>query len=196
MINKIFKTIYSGGEKIMALVTKRLILRSWKESDAENLFEQAKDPNVGPSAGWSPHQNVDESREVIKNVFCKQECYAICLKEEDAPIGCIGLKLNESTEMTKSDEECELSYWVGKNFWGQGLIPEAASELIRHGFEELNMTQIWCGYYDGNMKSKRVQEKIGFVYHHTCQEVPVPLLGETKIGHINHLTKERWLARQ
>lgn len=65
-------------------------------------------------------------------------------------------------------------------------------ELLRHGFEELGMSIIWCGYYEGNMKSKRVQEKVGFVYHHTCNDVPVPLMGETRIGYTNYMTREQW----
>lgn len=36
-------------------------------------------------------------------------------------------------------------------------MPEAVTELIHHAFEDLNMGTIWCGYYDGNKKSKRVQ---------------------------------------
>lgn len=54
------------------------------------------------------------------------------------------------------------------------------------------MTTIWCGYYEGNQKSKRVQEKLGFEYHHTCDAVPVPLLNETRICHTNIMTKEMW----
>ena len=50
-------------------------------------------------------------------------------------------------------------YWIGKEFWGQGLIPEAARELIRHGFEDLNMNVIWCGYYEGNTRSKEYKRK-------------------------------------
>ena len=51
------------------LETERLILRHWKDSDAEDLYQYAKDPEVGPIAGWPPHQSIDESREVIRNVF-------------------------------------------------------------------------------------------------------------------------------
>ena len=77
-------------------------------------------------------------------------------------------------------------------FWGRGYIPEAAAELIRRGFEDLGMTTVWCRYFDGNQKSKRVQEKLGFVFHHTDSEVPVPLLDEVRTDHTNILTKERW----
>ena len=183
-----------GGEE-MILTTERLVLRRWTESDAESLYEYAKDPDVGPIAGWPPHKSVEESLEVIRNVFSGAECYAICEKGSEKAIGAVELKLNGHTDMTERDDECELGYWLGKPFWGRGYMPEAATELLRHGFADLGMTTIWCGYYEGNIKSKRVQEKVGFQYHHTCDEVPVPLLGETRIGHTNYMTKEQWLGK-
>lgn len=175
--------------------TKRLILRPWEETDVESLYEYAKDPAVGPIAGWPVHTSVENSREVIRNALSAPEIYAVCLKEDNRAIGSIGLKLNGYTDMTDRDDECELSYWLGKPFWGRGIIPEAAREVIRHGFVDLSMKTIWCGYYDGNVKSSRVQEKCGFRFHHTCTDVPVPLMGETRVGHTNILTKEEWEAR-
>lgn len=180
----------------MTLTTERLVLRSWTDKDAESLFEYARDPDVGPIAGWPPHKNVAESLNIIRNVLTGAECYAICEKGSNKAIGAIELKLNGSTDMTKRDDECELGYWLGKPFWGRGYMPEAASELIRHGFEDLEMTTIWCGYYEGNKKSKRVQEKLGFTFHHTCDKVPVPLMNETRIGHTNRLTKEQWIKNK
>lgn len=176
--------------------TERLILRKWKETDAEDLFEYARAPDVGPIAGWPPHRSVEESLDVIRNVFDGAECYAICEKENGKAIGAIELKLNGHTDMTERDDECELGYWLGKPFWGRGYMPEAAKEIIRHGFEDLGMNTIWCGYYDENRKSARVQEKLGFVYHHTCNEVPVPLLNEVRVGHTNIMTKAHWAEMQ
>lgn len=49
--------------------TKRLVLRKWTEADAESLYEYAKDSEVGPIAGWPPHKSVEESLDVIRNVF-------------------------------------------------------------------------------------------------------------------------------
>lgn len=174
------------------LETERLILRKWKKTDAEDLYKYAKDPDVGPIAGWPPHKSVDESLDVIENVFCGAECYAICEKENGKAIGAIELKLNGHTDMTDRDDECELGFWLGKPFWGKGYVPEAARAIIERGFRDLGMNVIWCGYYDGNRKSARAQEKIGFVYHHTDSAVPVPLLGEVRVGHTNVLTKARW----
>lgn len=177
----------------MILETERLLLRPWQEQDAEDLYKYASNPEVGPIAGWPPHQSVEESRNVIRDVFCGQECYAICLKSDKKPIGAVELKLNGHTDMTERDDECELGYWLGRPFWGQGIMPEAAAELLRRGFEELNMSKIWCGYYDGNEKSKRVQEKLSFRYQWTTKDVDVPLMHEKRIGHVNGMTREEWL---
>lgn len=176
------------------LTTPRLLLRPWRESDAESLFLYAKDPDIGPIAGWPPHKSVEESREIIRSVLSVPIGFALCEKGSDAPIGAIALKLRGHTDMTQREDECELGYWLGKPFWGRGYMPEAAARLIRFAFEELGMRAIWCGYYDGNSKSKRVQEKLGFVYHHSCTDAPVPLLGETRTGHTNLLTRAQWEA--
>ena len=178
----------------MILETARLVLRPWAETDAESLYEYAKDPSIGPIAGWPPHKSVAESLDVIKNVFNGPECYAICEKNSNKAIGAIELKLNGHTDMTTKDDECELGYWLGKPFWGRGYVPEAGKVLLRRGFETLGMSIVWCGYYDGNFKSKRVQEKLGFTYHHTCTEVEVPLMNEIRVGHTNFMTKEAWEA--
>jgi len=182
---------YIGGD--MTLETKRLILRRWEDSDAENLYKYAKDPDIGPIAGWPAHQSIEESRDVIRNVFNGKEAYAVCLKSDGKAIGAIELKLNGHTDMTDRDDECELGYWIGKPFWGQGIIPEAAKEMLRHGFEDLGMTRIWVGYYEGNTKSKRVQEKCGFRYEWKSEGVDVPLLHEKRTGHVSSMTKEQWL---
>ena len=186
---------YGKGEKIL-LETERLILRRFDESDAENVYLYAKDPDVGPIAGWPPHKSVDESREVIRNVFSGSEAYAVCLKSDNKAIGAIELKLNGHTDMTEKDDECELGYWLGKPFWGQGIIPEAVREILCHAFEDIGMNKVWCGYYDGNVKSKRVQEKCGFRYQWTTPDVDVPLMNEIRIGHVSCLTKEEWEQMQ
>ena len=61
--------IYADTDKDV-LIANRLILRRWEESDAEDLYKYASNPDVGPIAGWPPHQSIDESLDVIRNVFC------------------------------------------------------------------------------------------------------------------------------
>ncbi len=78
-------------------------------------------------------------------------------------------------------------------FWGRGLIPEGVKEVIRHAFEDLHLDTIWSGYFDGNDKSRRVQEKCGFRYHQTVKDAPWEKMGDIRTEHIMKLTREDWL---
>lgn len=177
----------------MELLTERLILRPWKESDAESLYEYAKDPLVGPIAGWPVHTSVENSREIIRNILSAPETYAVCLKNDNKAIGSIGLISPMQSHTNATNGELEVGYWIGVPFWGKGYIPEAVRRLQKYAFEELGCTAMWCGYYEGNEKSKRVQEKCGFIYHHTEKDKPCLLMGDVRTEHFTYVTKEQWL---
>ena len=174
------------------LETKRLILRPWRDSDAQDLYTYASSPEVGPMAGWPVHRSVEDSLSIIRGVLSAPETYAVILKEAGHAVGSIGLMRGKSSNIGLPDSEAELGYWIGVPFWGQGLIPEAARELIRYGFADLGLEKIWCGYFDGNGKSRRVQEKCGFVYQYTKQNVPCSMLDEVRTEHISCLTRADW----
>ena len=179
----------SGSDVLM---TQRMILRRWNQKDAEDLYRYACDPDVGPIAGWPPHKNPDESRAVIRDVLNGREAYAICLKEDRKAIGAIELKLNGHTDLTDRDDECEMGYWLGKPFWGRGIVPEAVTEMLRRAFEDIGMQKVWVGYYEGNSKSKRVQEKCRFRFQRKSEGVDVPLMQEKRTGYVSSLTKDQW----
>jgi RimJ/RimL family protein N-acetyltransferase len=172
------------------LETKRLILRPWREDDAGELYEYASHPDVGPIAGWPPHTSVENSREIIRTVLSAEENYAVVLKSTGKPVGSVGI--HKGVAEGKGENEAEIGYWIGVSYWGQGLIPEAVRELTRHVFEDLGLLALWCGYYDGNEKSKRVQEKCGFAYHHTEYDKPCPMIDETRTEHFTRLTRQAW----
>ena len=176
----------------MILETERLILRPWQESDAEDLYKYASHPEVGPIAGWPVHTSVKNSREIIRGVLSKPETYAVILKETGHPVGSIGLMLGKTSNIGIPETEGEIGYWIGVPYWGQGFMPEAVRRIMRYGFEELNLDKIWCGYFDGNLKSKRVQEKCGFHYHHTKNNVTCALEGVLRTEHITCISKETW----
>ena len=179
----------SGSDVLM---TQRLILRRWNQKDAEDLYRYACDPDVGPIAGWPPHKSLDESRAVIRDVLNGREAYAICLKEDGRAIGAIELKLNGHTDLTDRDDECEIGYWLGKPFWGRGIVPEAVTEMLRRAFEDIGMQKVWVGYYEGNSKSKRVQEKCRFRFQRKSEGVDVPLMQEKRTGYVSSLTRDQW----
>lgn len=170
--------------------TKRLMFRPWAVEDAEVLYQYAKDPDVGPIAGWPVHTSVENSREIIEQVLSAKGTYAVVLKETGLPVGSIGVMRN--TDIATGEQEVEIGYWLGKSYWGQGLIPEAVMECLRYCFEDLKCTKVWCAYYEGNEKSKRVQQKCGFCHHHIQHDVAVPSLGETRTDYVQVMLRQQW----
>ena len=186
------KAVRMRKRKPAVLETQRLILRPWEESDAEALYRCAKDPKVGPSAGWLPHTGVQNSLEIIRTVLSKPETYAVVLRQTGEPVGSVGIMHAKQGSAHMNRSEAEIGYWIGVPYWGNGLIPEAVKALLRRCFRELGCSGVWCGYFDGNEKSRRVQEKCGFVYHHTETGKPCLLLGEIRTEHFSYLSKKRW----
>ena len=142
--------------------TPRLRLRQWTEQDAEQLFALAQDPDVGPRAGWPPHQSVDESREVIRTVFANDHTWAIVLKETDELIGCMGYYTHEESNIGIGEMDAELGYWIGKPYWNRGLCTEALHAMVDHCFNTVGYETLWSDYFVDNPASGRVMEKCGF----------------------------------
>ena len=146
----------------MIFKTDRFILRAWKESDAECLYHFAKNPKIGPLAGWPPHESIEDSLNIIRTVFSKKETYAIVVG--DIPIGCVGLLFHPDCNHYWGDESAELGYWIAEPYWGQGLAVEASQLIIKHAFDDLDIEKIYASYRIENIQSKRVLEKLNFTY--------------------------------
>lgn len=145
--------------------TERLILRPIVESDEKDIFEYAKNPNVGTNAGWKPHENMDETREILKTVFLnKENVFGIVIKETGKLVGTIGI-----TEDLKrsNDRVLMLGYSLGEDCWGLGYATEAAKAIIEYGFQELKLDMISVYCYSYNSRSRRVIKKLGFSYEGT-----------------------------
>ncbi|PAB56892.1 GNAT family N-acetyltransferase [Anaeromicrobium sediminis] len=174
------------------LETERLILRKWTYEDVDDLFEYAKSDLVGPNAGWKPHKDQEESKEIIKMFIESDEVYAIELKDENKVIGSIGIHRRTPDEKLKDLKQREIGYVLNPKYWGNGYVPEATNALIKHGFEEMNLELIWCAHYDYNMRSKRVIEKSPFKYIFKRKE-ELKLLDNKKVTTLYHnLTKEEY----
>lgn len=104
-----------------------------------------------------PHTSVENSLEIIRTVFAAPEVYAVVLKETGEPVGSCGIMFADGLHSADMKAyKAEIGYWIGKPYWGQGLIPEAVEALLARCFNELKLNAVWCGCYDGNTKSKRV----------------------------------------
>lgn len=142
--------------------TRRLYFRPWNEADAQVLFKYASDPDVGPRAGWPPHQSVDESRKVIRDFFSNGHTWALVLKDTDEPVGCMGYYPAGESNIGIGEEDAELGYWVAKPYWNQGLCTEALRAMIDWCFNKKGFRTLWCDFFVDNPASGRVMEKCGF----------------------------------
>lgn len=176
----------------MILETERLTLRPFRETDAPDLYEYAKDNKVGPIAGWPPHISVEQSKEIINTIFNQEGVFAIALKENDIAIGMISLIVGAKSNFPITEAEAEISYWLGVPFWGKGIMPEAIREVVRYGFQDLRLVNIWSGYYDGNTKSKIAQEKCGFRHHHIEEARESIYIDDVCTEHISRMTRDEW----
>lgn len=168
----------------------RLFLRPWQLRDAQALYELAKDEQVGPQAGWSPHKTIEESQQIIQTVLCNPETFAICLKQTNELIGSIGLMYRENSFLLPN--EVEVGYWIGVPYWGCGYTPEALKAIQCYAFTQKDYQAIWGGYYDGNNQSKRVQQKC-HMHYQTTEQLTSPVLGKHSIEHFTRITKSEWL---
>lgn len=153
----------------MILKTQNLILRSWKVDDAEELYHHAKNPKIGPIAGWPPHKNVENSLEIIQTVFAKDETYAITLNGQI--IGCVGLLVYPDGNHYWGENNAELGYWIAEEFWGNNYACEASEKLLIHGFNDLKLNKIFASFRKNNLQSKRVLEKLNFKYFDELQNI-------------------------
>ena len=180
----------------VVLKTERLILRPWRQEDLEDFYTYASAKEVGPMAGWKPHENREESQRILTHFIEGKHVFA--LEYNGKAIGSLGIeKYNEENFPEFADKKCrEIGYVLSKDYWGQGLMPEAVQEVIRYLFEEIGLDLILCGHFLWNKQSHRVQEKCGFRYLWTTEGLDVPLLHEKRTGYVSVLTKEDWMVKR
>lgn len=176
----------------MTIETPRLRLRPFRDSDADDVYAYAKDPRVGPIAGWPAHQSLEESREIIRTVFSAPGVFAMELKESGRAVGSVGFVGGHPAGEGCPDDE--VGYALSPALWGRGLMPEAVEAVLEYGFVELGLKRIWCGHYAGNWRSDRVIEKCGFRFQF-ARPTDVDLLGEIRQTYFYVLTKENWCER-
>ncbi|MDO4459146.1 MAG: GNAT family N-acetyltransferase [Clostridia bacterium] len=177
----------------MTFETERLILRPWQEGEEIYVYEYCKEEELASPTGFPVHTSVENSAEIMKVALMGPETYAVVLKETGIPIG--NISLMQDSNCANGPTEGELGYWLGKAYWGNGYIPEAGERLLKYAFEEKGIEKMWCAYYEGNEKSKRSQEKMGFKFERFDENVEVKLLGVKRNSFVQSLTKEEWEKR-
>ena len=145
------------------LITSRLLLRKLEVTDLPFLVKYANNKAVSNNVLNIPHPYTEEDAVFWLNFVWQglksgeRFVFAVVLKESNEFIGAIGLHPNGK------HNGAEMGYWLGEAFWGNGLMTEAASAVLRFGFEELNLHKIYATHFTDNLASGKVMLKNGMI---------------------------------
>lgn len=151
---------------MITIETPRLLIRPFLETDTDDVFAYAQDPDVGPRAGWKPHENIDETARIVRMFIQDGDVWAIELRESGRVIGSIGLHRDSRRNHPSARM---IGYVLAKPYWGRGLMPECVAAMLRHAFCTLDMLIVSAVYFPFNLQSRRVMEKCGMRHEGTLR---------------------------
>lgn len=164
----VYRKEETGNEPDAPIETERLLLRPFRESDAEAFFKCCQNPNIGNNAGWKPHGSLEESQEILRSVFISQSgIWAIILKENGRLIGSVGIIPDPKRE---NPQARMLGYWLDESHWGKGYMTEAVQPVLDYGFNTLQLSLITANCYPHNERSQQVLKRHGFIYEGTLHQ--------------------------
>lgn len=150
--------------------TERLILRKISLDDLEDIFAYGSNDKVSKYVTWDTHRTLSDTKQFIEfvlNKYAEKQVspWAIEYKDNGRMIGTIDFVLWNPAHQT-----AEIGYVLHQDYWGKGITAEAAKELIKFGFDKMDLIRIQARCFSENTGSKRVMEKIGMSYEGTLRK--------------------------
>ena len=148
------------------LETERLILRKFTERDIDALFLILKDEEVNKFLPWYPVKSTEEAEKFYEEKYASKYAqsqgyaYAICLKEDNFPIGYIKVDM---------EEHHDLGYGLRKEFWHKGIVTEAGKAVVEQVKKD-GLPYITATHDRNNPRSGNVMQKVGMIYRYSYEE--------------------------
>jgi RimJ/RimL family protein N-acetyltransferase len=152
----------------MLIATERLIIRDWTLDDVPGNLRLYGDPEVMKflGGGGKVRETDEECRESLEKFLELQRsrtggfgAWAFLEKGGDQPIGTILLK-----HLPPENKDVEIGWHLAREFWGRGYATEAATAIMRYGFEDLGLDTIFAVLFAENVRSRAVTERLGMRY--------------------------------
>lgn len=156
----------------IVLETERLVLRPFKEEDAEKMYSGwATDTDVTRYVTWKPHESIEETEKLIKmwmeeNKDVENYHWIIEFKDNKNVIGTIGL-----LGVDNKNENSEIGYCIRKDYWNKGITTEAAKVVLKYALNEVGFIRVTGRHDIENPASGKVMEKCGFKYEGTLRKI-------------------------
>ena len=176
------------------LETGRLILRKFTEYDLEVLFLILKDEEVNRFLPWYPIKDLEETKKFYEERYASKYAqlqayaYAICLKEDNYPIGYIKVDM---------EEHHDFGYGLRKEFWHKGIVSEAGKAVVEQVKND-GLPYITATHDRNNPRSGNVMRACGMKYCYTYQELwqPKNFLVEFRLYQLNFTKEDNWMYKE
>jgi len=152
------------------LKTERLVLRKFTEEDAEALFDILKDKRANEFLPWEPVKSLEEAKRFYEERYASKYArpqayaYAICLREDNIPIGYINVDIGKTYE---------LGYGLRSDFWHQGITSEAGRAVVEQ-IKKDGLPYIIATHDRNNPRSGKVMQRLGMKYCYSYEEQWMP----------------------
>jgi len=152
------------------LLTRRLVLRPVRMSDAEDMYEYSRDPEVARHVLWDAHRSIHQTREYIRFLLRQYRnaapgTFAIALRDSGKMIGTIGFMWVQT-----DNRSAEVGYSLSRAYWNQGYMSEALSAIVEFGFTKLGLNRIEAQHESDNPASGRVMLHAGMRHEGTLRQ--------------------------
>ena len=152
------------------LLTPRLMLRPVRMSDAEDMFEYSRDPEVARHVLWDAHRSIHQTRDYIRYLIHQYRTaapgtFAIVLRDSGKVIGTIGFMWVQT-----DNRSAEVGYSLSRSYWNQGYMTEALREVVAFGFERLKLNRMDAQHECSNPASGRVMLHAGMRHEGTLRQ--------------------------
>lgn len=149
--------------------TARLLLRRWRPPDRDDFARLNADKRVMEFfPGTLSREESDNLAEGIEAHFEQHGFgpYAAELLDGQVFIGYIGLAVPRfQAHFTSPGRPCvEIGWRLAAQYWGRGLATEGARTVVEHAFGELGLSELVSFTVPGNLRSRRVMEKLGMTH--------------------------------
>lgn len=143
------------------ITCRACLLRPLVAADAESLARYANDYGVWQNLrDRFPHPySTSDAEAYIAHVASRPVQTSFGIVVGDEAIGNISLMLGDDI----ARQSAEVGYWIGRDFWGRGIMVEALRATTRYAFEHLGLARVFAVPYATTARSARVLEKAGYV---------------------------------
>ena len=173
------------------LETDRLRIRPYGDADIPELLPLIGTREVAATTLRIAHPYTEQdARDFFELAKEPDKLWlAITLRADGRQIGGNGLRIEPQ------HQHAELGYWLGVAYWRMGYATEAASEMLRYGFEELGLHRIYATHFKQNAASGKILKKIG-MQHEGCQRGHLLKWGEFVDSEMYGILRQEWEARE